>query len=99
MAPALAVRAPDAWPGPMPPCYPSRRVTSDAPSPTDDARAFNLWGLLLLDAGDPDEAVERFREAVRVSRESDIRARAYTNWAAALYRIEGCGPAPFGAAE
>jgi tetratricopeptide (TPR) repeat protein len=53
---------------------------------TDDARAFNLWGLLLLNAGDPVGAVERFREAVRVSNESDIRARAYTNWAAALYR-------------
>jgi len=45
-----------------------------------------FWGLLLLNAGDPVGAVERFREAVRVSNESDIRARAYTNWAAALYR-------------
>ena len=53
---------------------------------TDDARAFNLWGLLLLNAGDPAGAVERFREAVRVSTDTDIRARAYTNWAAALYR-------------
>jgi tetratricopeptide (TPR) repeat protein len=54
--------------------------------PTDDARAFNLWGLLLADAGDSDGAVERFREAVRVSAEPDIRARALTNWAAALRR-------------
>lgn len=52
----------------------------------DDARAFNLWGLLLLNAGDPAGAVGRFREAVRVSADADIRARAYTNWAAALYR-------------
>jgi tetratricopeptide (TPR) repeat protein len=53
---------------------------------TDDARAFNLWGLLLLGTGHPDGAVERFREAVRVSADSDILAHAYTNWAAALHR-------------
>jgi tetratricopeptide (TPR) repeat protein len=53
---------------------------------TDDARAFNLWGLLLLNAGDQGGAVQRFRDAVRVSSERDIRARAYTNWAVALHR-------------
>jgi len=53
---------------------------------SDDARAFNLWGLLLLNAGDHDGAIERFRDAVRVSSERDIRARAYTNWAVALHR-------------
>ena len=53
---------------------------------SDDARAFNLWGLLLLGAGRPDGAVERFRDAVRVSEDPDIRAHAYTNWAAALHR-------------
>jgi tetratricopeptide (TPR) repeat protein len=59
-------------------CKTSRLRTIPEPS--------TFWGLLLLNAGDPVGAVERFREAVRVSNDSDIRARAYTNWAAALYR-------------
>jgi len=52
--------------------------------PTDDARAYNLWGLLTRDAGDHARAVELFQEAVRVAVDGDIRARAYTNRAASL---------------
>jgi tetratricopeptide (TPR) repeat protein len=54
---------------------------------TDDARAYNLWGLLARDAGHVDDAVLHFRDAVRVSTEPDIRARASTNLAAALYAL------------
>lgn len=54
---------------------------------TDDARAFNLWGLLAVDAGELEKGIDRFREAVRVGAEPDILARAYTNWASALRRL------------
>ena len=55
--------------------------------PSDDARAYNLWGLLTRDAGDHARAVELFQEAVRVAEDSDIRARAYTNQAASLHAL------------
>jgi tetratricopeptide (TPR) repeat protein len=54
---------------------------------TDDARAFNLWGLLASDAGDLPRAVDRFLEAARIGADRDIIARAYTNAASALRRL------------
>jgi len=55
--------------------------------PTDDARAYNLWGLLTRDAGDHERAVELFQEAIRVAGDGDIRARAYTNRASSLQAL------------
>jgi tetratricopeptide (TPR) repeat protein len=63
-----------------------RFVLEHAPR-EDDARAWNLWGLVLRDEGRLAEAARKFERAVAVpTKDDDIKGRAYTNWADVLRR-------------